>query len=139
LFGVSEATPTRISVSMDLNGNGVVDDSESIRIAWDPAEEKIQLFYPMLSPRPARTLLSNVPYFQIAYLDSSLSVIPSSGPLDEEQRARIRAVDVTIVAKTSEPLPGYTSEGTYPNGVSYKDRYGRYSMTMRIHLRNLSL
>ncbi|MBI3585093.1 MAG: prepilin-type N-terminal cleavage/methylation domain-containing protein [Nitrospinae bacterium] len=80
-------------------------------------------------------LAENIDYFQIRYYDAKGWPIPNSGPplylapvpytavnLTETERARIRKVNIQIVAVASRDETGYTATGTYDDGTTYANR-----------------
>ncbi len=77
----------------------------------------------------AQPFAENIDYFQIKYYDGSNNPIPNPAPspytgvsLTATERAKIRKVNIQIVAISSKDDTNYTETGTYDDGTTYANR-----------------
>jgi type IV pilus assembly protein PilW len=86
----------------------------------------------------------NIEVVNFVYLDNNAAVIPA--PVVGEDRARIRAMQITLIAKTGNPDKDFTDTKTYRNQQntviftpSAGDHYRRRLLTTTVEFRNMGL
>ncbi len=122
-------TATAVTYSF-LNANDTACESPNIGAAFSPCKITRNI------GSGNQPLAENIDYFQIRYYDAKDFPIPNPAPnpytginltdaggdAGYTQRARIRKVNIQIVAVASRDDPGYTATGTYDDGTTYADR-----------------
>jgi hypothetical protein len=99
-----------VGISMDLNGDGDVSDSnEKIAYGVDAAKRTLTRTLGDGSPQPMlNDLASNG--LRFSYFDDSGRPLPADdGGLGEADRASVRRIDVTLRIETANPDPAYAT------------------------------
>jgi type IV pilus assembly protein PilW len=139
-----QATASLIQFQADLDGDGEVVDADS-----DPGE---RIKYACANGGLGRAgwagtlqpVADNVQTLNFVYLDENGAVIPSPGT-DTAALARIRSIQVTIVARTAQMDKEFRNTTPYSNQqgtvllVAQNDSYRRRILTTTVHCRNLGL
>jgi type IV pilus assembly protein PilW len=160
--GILSATAASLQFTMDLNENGHDFTVSSTTSATDPSEKiRYALTHDADSDGIADTgqqaalgreswagglqeVAQNIEAFNLVYLDQTNTVIPS--PINGDDLARIRAVQITLVAKTEQKDKDFTDSKTYRNQQNtviftppVGDHYRRRLLSTTVEFRNLGL
>ncbi len=133
-FGITKATRTQLEFSADVNMNGIVELEDFFGIRW--SNDTLYTYNPQ-NPAKVKVLSPLVDYFELRYYGAQGKEIgPGQQELTPAQRDSVEGVQFVLYLKTPQPLPGYTSAGTYPSGQQFHDHYGRYKIDNLVFLRN---
>ena len=99
--------------------------------------DTLYLYNPQ-NPGGSRQVLSpHVDYLEFRYYRAGGTEIGADQEeLTPAQRDSVEAVRFIVYLITPHPLRGYVSQGTYPNGQTFEDHYGRYKIDNMVFLRN---
>lgn len=127
----------------DADGNGIADDDDKMLLV------KTVNFTPPKAD-PSGPIAQNIEAIEFQYLDSNGNVI--AAPVAAGQLGDIRAIRVSLLARSSRPDPNFTNQGTYTaasgtdwdlNGASagsaVDDNYRRRLLITTIKCRNMGL
>ena len=137
LFGIELARVKKIRYSWDKNMNGLKEENETEEIWYNSNHRTVNI--KILSTNESKILGKNIAYFALNYFDENMHSLLSGNHVPSNKLGQIRVAEIVLVGITPKPIPGYISEGFYPDGTHYKDNYGRYFLRSFIKLRNLSL
>jgi type IV pilus assembly protein PilW len=122
----------RYALTNDADSNGVADAGQQSalgRASWAGGLQEVA---------------EHMEAFNLVYLDNTNTVIPT--PVSTDDLARIRAVQITIIAKTGNPDKDFTDTKTYRNQQntviftpSAGDHYRRRLLTTTVEFRNMGL
>lgn len=107
LTGLSVATPERIEIQCDLDGDGDTDDAnEVIDYRYDGTREAVMRATGGGTPQP---MLDRVPSggFTLRYLDRDAIELP--GDLDATARQRVRRVEISLAVTYVSPDPALSA------------------------------
>jgi len=143
-IGILTANPNLLQLTMDIN-----DDADTGTPDGDAADTDEDITYSLNSGNlikngAANILAENIDAVNFVYLDESGAVLDDDGSGNvTASLSAIRAVQVTIVARTGRTDLGYTDTNAYTNqqGVeilpAQNDGFRRRRLTTEIHCRNL--
>jgi type IV pilus assembly protein PilW len=160
--GILSATAASLQITMDLNENGHDFTALSTTSATDPSEKiRYAPTHDADSDGIADTgqqaalgreswagglqeVAQNIEAFNLVYLDQTNTVIPT--PVVGDDLARIRAMQITLIAKTGKPDKDFTDSKTYRNQQNTViftppagDHYRRRLLSTTVEFRNLGL
>ena len=151
-FGITAANPTSITFTEDLsNGgagapDGILNANETITYNFADSDGD---FVNDELDRINQTVAQNIDAVDFVYLDDSSppNVIPFvGGTIPAASLGQIRSVEITIVARTNDPLLyGTTNNNVYRNQQGTPifgpagDNVSRRRLTTLIHCRNIGL
>jgi hypothetical protein len=100
------ALPDSVGISMDLNGDGDVSDSnEKIAYGFDAAKRALMRTLGDGSPQPMLNDLAS-DGLRFAYFDSSGRPLPfGETGVDDADRANVRRIDLTLCIESPNPNP----------------------------------
>ena len=147
-FGITAAGPTSITFTEDINGgasgtppDGVITANETISYTF--ADSDADGFNDSLA-RNGQTVAQNIDAVDFVYLDGASP--PNAIPFPVANLSQIRSVEITIVARTNDPLLyGGTNNNVYRNQQNTPifgpagDSVSRRTLTTQIYCRNLDL
>jgi type IV pilus assembly protein PilW len=131
----------RIAFSLDSNGNGVIDDANNERIAYQLNGRRLER-YNSNAANPAEAwepVIDNVDALNFVYLNANGNVLATNDP------AQIRAIQVSLLLRTDKVDGSYTNNITnYLNQqgqdicpTCQNDHFRRRLNSSTIHIRNL--
>jgi type IV pilus assembly protein PilW len=147
-FGINTAENDRVIFLTDITPNGVLDGGETITYNFvdsdlDGIKDELQ--------RNGQPVAQNIDALDFVYLDDSsptnvLNTGGTGGDVPASDLDSIRSVEITIVARTDDPLLyGTANNRTYQNQqtdtiyTAPSDNFSRRRLTTVIHCRNLAL
>jgi type IV pilus assembly protein PilW len=159
--GIVSATSCSLQFTMDLNENGHDLTLESTTSANNPSEK---IRYALTNDADSngiadaqdsalgrgswagglQEVAENIEAFNLVYLDHTNTVIPS--PVSADDRTRIRAVQITVIARTDKPDKEFVNTRIYRNQQNTiiftppaGDHYRRRLLSTTVDFRNLGL
>ena len=119
----------------DINGDGNNDMSEMEQVAYRLNGTNLQRYATTTGAIEWQTVAENIEFIEFSYLDEDGNV---TADFD-----KIRAVDVSILARAANPDQKFLNNGTYTmaSGVTQNvnDHFRRRLSTTRVKLRNMGL
>ena len=134
-FGLLVAKRDQLEFTADTDLNGLLEMGDYFGI--QKSGDTLYLYNPQ-NPGGSRQVLSpHVDYLEFHYYRAGGTEIGADQEeLSPAQRDSVEAVRFIVYLITPHPLRGYVSQGTYPNGQTFEDHYGRYKIDNVVFLRN---
>ena len=166
--GFTTANAASAQFTLDISGgeaDGVDNDSDGLLDAADTDEDRYSdgktddagedIAYTLAGTSLMRNdvnsgvnemVAENIEAIDFVYMDASFAVLNSAGTnVTAANLPAVRIVEITLVARTARPDPGFSNNTVYYNGqgqsvfVSPNDGYHRKALTTSINCRNMGL
>ena len=130
--GCDSSEKIRYALTHDADSDGIADTGQQAALGRESWAGGLQ------------EVAQNIEAFNLVYLDQTNTVIPT--PVTGDDLARIRAVQITLVAKTEQKDKDFTDSKTYRNQQNtviftppVGDHYRRRLLSTTVEFRNLGL
>lgn len=132
--GVCNAEKDEIHIVMDIDTNGVLNNSEKRGFQFS-GDTLYRLHFSSPTASSRTPIAVNIDYFEFQYFESNGTTIAC--PVDSTGLENIDRVRVVIVGKTEREFSNHHEQGEYPDGTTYDDRCYRCWLTRNIKPRNI--